>query len=122
MITADMDTVAEMRVESSEDERVRATFSLADRAVYVVADYDHHPPDIAAMLLKLQEKGWVPIPEDEEEPEVLDTGVRIRFRKIHVPHNRKIIPGLMSTPLLMGLGALMANSESWLQVAHAVVG
>ena len=117
-----MHEVVEVDAKTSQDGKVRAFTCSVDRAVYMEADYDHQPADVKAMLLALYDKGWRPVPEHEEEPELLDTGVRIRFRKVYVPHHRKVIPGLWSTPLLVGLGALAPTVDRHLTLMLGAVG
>lgn len=103
-------------VSASPDGRVRA---YRERGLmYVEADHDHRHGDVVAMLEYLATDGWLPVPEAEAEAELTDDGVRIEFRKNRL--GTKVITGLLSTPLLMGLGALTASVEYWLPVVRVV--
>ena len=80
--------------------------------MYVEAPYGAPREELTAVIEWVRELGWEPGPEHEDEE--TDTGLRIRCSRLYKPHNQKLIAGLLSIPLLMGMGAIMATTNYWL--------
>lgn len=116
-----VDTLADRFIRCSPDFKVRAYRDGLGAPLFLEADFEYRHQDLVDILSDLEERGWEAVPEEEEEPVVLDNGVRIRFRR-KVPKARsKFIPGLLSIPALVGLGALAPTLNHQLEMMLGVV-
>lgn len=85
-------------------------------AVYVEAPIGANRVDLLDVITQVEAQYYHA--QDQNQDEETDRGCRIKFLKALA---QKGI-GLFSTPMLVGLGALAATAEIWIQLPQVVVG
>lgn len=89
--------------------------------LYIEAPYGSSKADFREVLAWAWGQGYEPGPSEADEE--TEEGLRMPCHRNRKPHGHKVIANLLSTPLLLGMGALMASIEYWLQpVASVVIG
>ena len=92
-----------------------------DREVlYIEAPYGSSKADFREVLAWARDLGYEPGPQGSDEE--TEEGLRMPCHRNRKPHGHKVIANLLSTPLLLGMGALMASIDYWLPTVVAVAG
>lgn len=108
--------LASKRAHIAQAGEVKAYYAEGG-VVYVEAPIGANRVDVLNVITEVESKGYHAGDQNDDE-ETANGGLRMRF--LRALTQRGI--GLLSTPLLMGVGAIAASADFWLQVPTVVIG